>query len=56
MAFVRDNGIQMGDICIFELIGRCELRVHISGVGKNSVDLDYQLGNGPSNELGNGSS
>lgn len=56
MAFVRDNGIQMGDICIFELIGRCEMRVHISGVGKNSVDLDYQLGNGPSNELGNGSS
>lgn len=30
MAFVRDNDIQMGDICIFELIGKCEMRVHVS--------------------------
>ncbi|GJZ06677.1 B3 domain-containing protein-like protein isoform X1 [Tanacetum coccineum] len=29
IAFVRDNGIQMGDICIFELIGRCEMRARI---------------------------
>ncbi|KAI3684778.1 hypothetical protein L6452_34004 [Arctium lappa] len=55
MAFVRDNGIQLGDICIFELVGRCEMRVHISGVGKNAA-LDYQIGHGPSNELDNGSS
>nr|XP_043636926.1 B3 domain-containing protein Os01g0723500-like [Erigeron canadensis] len=41
MAFVRDNGIQMGDICIFELIGRCEMRVHISSAGKNIFDLEY---------------
>lgn len=50
MAFVRDNGIQMGDICIFELVGRCEMRVHIT---KNAIDLDYQRGNVPSNQLGN---
>lgn len=42
MAFVRDNDIQMGDICIFELIGKCEMRVHISGIGKKAVD--YQNG------------
>ncbi|XP_057502923.1 B3 domain-containing protein Os01g0723500-like [Actinidia eriantha] len=49
MAFVRDNDIQMGDICIFELIGQCEMRVHISGVGKNG--LDYHSGKVASNEL-----
>ncbi|CAN4092782.1 unnamed protein product [Withania somnifera] len=41
-AFVRENDIQMGDICIFELIGKCELRVHICAIGKNG--LDYQNG------------
>lgn len=50
MGFVRENGIQMGDICIFELVGSCEMRVHISRVGNNA--LDYPSGNGPSNELG----
>lgn len=54
MSFVRDNGLQMGDICIFELVGRCEMRVHISGVGKNAFDLECQTPNGTSNELGNG--
>ncbi|KAI3770018.1 hypothetical protein L6452_01138 [Arctium lappa] len=49
MAFVRDNGIQMGDICIFELVGICEMRVHVPSVGKNAA-LDYQIGHGPSNE------
>ncbi|KAG8377681.1 hypothetical protein BUALT_Bualt08G0058100 [Buddleja alternifolia] len=42
MAFVRDNDIQMGDICIFELIGKCEMRVHICGIGKKG--LNYQNG------------
>ncbi|KAL1546691.1 B3 domain-containing protein-like protein isoform X1 [Salvia divinorum] len=42
MAFVRDNDIQMGDICIFELVGKCEMRVHICGIGKKG--LDYQHG------------
>ncbi|KAL0360771.1 UNVERIFIED_CONTAM: B3 domain-containing protein [Sesamum radiatum] len=42
MAFVRDNDIQMGDICIFELVGKCEMRVHICGIGKKG--LNYQNG------------
>ncbi|KAH6834547.1 hypothetical protein C2S53_011340 [Perilla frutescens var. hirtella] len=40
MAFVRDNDVQMGDICIFELVGKCEMRVHICGIGKKG--LNYQ--------------
>ncbi|KAM3237247.1 B3 domain-containing protein isoform X1 [Capsicum annuum] len=32
-AFVRENDIQMGDICIFELIGKYEMRVHICANG-----------------------
>lgn len=47
MAFVRGNDIQMGDICIFELIGKCEMRVHISGFGRNNE----QNGNAISNEF-----
>ncbi|XP_022976045.1 B3 domain-containing protein Os11g0197600-like [Cucurbita maxima] len=43
MSFVRDNGIQMEDICIFELIGKCELLVHITGVGKNGFDLSSEV-------------
>lgn len=39
IAFVRDNNIKMGDICIFELIGKCELRVHICGIGKTGLDF-----------------
>ncbi|KAL3845193.1 hypothetical protein ACJIZ3_002596 [Penstemon smallii] len=38
MAFVRDNDIQMGDICIFELVGKCEMRVHICGIGKKGLN------------------
>ncbi|KDP38416.1 hypothetical protein JCGZ_04341 [Jatropha curcas] len=33
MAFVRENDVKMGDICIFELVSKCEMLVHISGVG-----------------------
>ncbi|KAL4273397.1 hypothetical protein GQ457_13G020020 [Hibiscus cannabinus] len=40
MAFVRDNDIKMGDICVFELVNYCEMRVHISGHGRKG--LDYQ--------------
>ncbi|GMI78518.1 hypothetical protein like AT5G66980 [Hibiscus trionum] len=40
MAFVRDNDIKMGDICVFELVNFCEMRVHISGTGRKG--LDYQ--------------
>lgn len=49
MAFVRGNDVKIGDICIFELVGNCEMRVHISGVGKSG--LDHQVGEAPSNEL-----
>ncbi|XP_073134230.1 B3 domain-containing protein Os01g0723500-like isoform X2 [Henckelia pumila] len=42
MAFVRDNDIQIGDICIFELTGKCEMRVHICGIGKKG--LNYRNG------------
>lgn len=49
MAFVRDNDIQMGDICIFELIGKCQMLVHISGSGNNG--LEYQSGKAASNDL-----
>lgn len=34
MAFVRDNDIKMRDICIFELVHKCEMLVHIVGDGK----------------------
>ena len=43
MSFVRDNGIQMGDICIFELVGKCELLVHVTGVGKKGFDLSSEV-------------
>ncbi|EXB38619.1 B3 domain-containing protein [Morus notabilis] len=52
MAFVRYNDIKIGDICIFELVGECEFRVHILGVGKEGVD--YQSGKVSSNRLGAG--
>ncbi|XP_047328187.1 B3 domain-containing protein Os11g0197600-like [Impatiens glandulifera] len=38
VAFVRDNNIKFGDICIFELVGKCELRVYILRVGKELQD------------------
>ncbi|KAJ9166166.1 hypothetical protein P3X46_020950 [Hevea brasiliensis] len=37
MAFVRDNDIKMGDVCIFELVSKCEMLVHISGVGGKAL-------------------
>lgn len=37
MAFVRGNNIKIGDICIFELIHECELRVRIE-VGTDGID------------------
>ncbi|KAG4953493.1 hypothetical protein AAZX31_14G076600 [Glycine max] len=42
MAFVRDNDINFGDTCIFELVAQCEMQVYISGVGKEG--LDHQNG------------
>jgi len=40
--FVRGNSLKVGDVCIFELIGDCELRVRIAEVGKDG--LDCQVG------------
>lgn len=42
MAFVRDNEIQIGDICIFELTRKCEMCVHVCGIGKKG--LNYRNG------------
>ncbi|KAJ8748053.1 hypothetical protein K2173_011639 [Erythroxylum novogranatense] len=36
MAFARDNGLQIGDICMFELVSKYEMCVHISGAGRKS--------------------
>lgn len=52
MAFVRGNDINMGDICVFELVQDCELRVHIFRVGKE-ISED-QSGKGTLNRLGAG--
>lgn len=49
MAFVRDNNIKIGDICMFELVGKCQMRVQISGVGHEVVN--HQIGNPASNDL-----
>ncbi|XP_027331110.1 B3 domain-containing protein Os03g0619600-like isoform X2 [Abrus precatorius] len=49
MAFVRDNDINFGDTCIFELVGQCEMQVYISGVGKEG--LDHQNGHVKLNRL-----
>ncbi|KAF7829723.1 B3 domain-containing protein [Senna tora] len=38
MAFVRGNNINIGDICIFELVHECELRVSIVGAGRDEID------------------
>lgn len=51
MAFVRDNDINFGDTCIFELVAQCEMQVYISGVGKEG--LDHQNGHLKLNRLAN---
>ncbi|CAI8606380.1 unnamed protein product [Vicia faba] len=43
MAFVRDNHINIGDTCVFELVSHLVLQVHVRGVGKEG--LDHQNGN-----------
>jgi hypothetical protein len=37
--FVRGNDIQVGNVCIFELIRENELRVRIAEVGKDGLDF-----------------
>ncbi|CAK8569558.1 unnamed protein product [Lathyrus sativus] len=38
MSFVRANGINIGDTCIFELVSHLVIQVHVSGVGKEGLD------------------
>jgi hypothetical protein len=38
ITFVRDNGINFGDTCIFELVSDYVMQVHIFGAGKESID------------------
>ncbi|XP_009364120.2 B3 domain-containing protein Os01g0723500 isoform X1 [Pyrus x bretschneideri] len=42
MAFVRGNDINIGDVCIFELVGKDEMQVHISSVGKKGFEADKE--------------
>ncbi|GAB4839379.1 hypothetical protein Ancab_028903 [Ancistrocladus abbreviatus] len=37
-AFVRDNSIKIEDVCIFELIGNCEMRVRILRLGLEGLE------------------
>ncbi|KAL3734785.1 hypothetical protein ACJRO7_024028 [Eucalyptus globulus] len=38
MAFVRANGIELEDVCVFELVRKCEMRVHILGAAQGRPD------------------
>lgn len=38
LSFVRDNTINMGDICIFELVQNCEFHVRILRVQTEGID------------------
>ncbi|AES59528.1 B3 domain-containing protein REM16 isoform X7 [Medicago truncatula] len=38
MAFVRDNGVNFGDTCIFELVTNYVMQVYIFGSGKEGAD------------------
>lgn len=39
LSFVRENNINLGDICIFELVRECELQVHILRVRTEGIDV-----------------
>lgn len=43
LSFVRDNNIDLGDICIFELVHKCELRVHVLRVEKEGNDYSSKV-------------
>lgn len=43
MAFIRDNGINLGDTCIFELVSNFVMQIYIFGV--ENEGLDDQNGN-----------
>lgn len=41
LSFVRENNIDIGDICIFELLHKFELQVRILRVGKEGIDGNH---------------
>lgn len=38
MAFVRENDVNLGDTCVFELVGKEELQVHIFKNGQRALE------------------
>lgn len=49
MSFVRDNHIKLGHVCIFELVSKSEMRVHISGAGRDAPDNEPATNAGSTN-------
>ncbi|XP_076903299.1 B3 domain-containing protein Os11g0197600-like isoform X2 [Bidens hawaiensis] len=51
LAFVRGNSINVRDVCIFELVGKCEMCVNILRVRQEQDSLDHEHGdfNGSTN-------
>lgn len=49
LAFVRDNNINVRDVCIFELVGKCEMRVNILRVRQEPLDYEHSDLKGSSN-------
>ena len=43
LSFVRDNNIDLGDTCIFELVRKCELRVHVLKAEKEGSDYSSKV-------------
>ncbi|KAL9260078.1 B3 domain-containing protein [Drosera capensis] len=42
--YVRDNGIKMGNVCIFELVGDCEFCVRVLHLGSQVTDCHDEEG------------
>jgi len=42
MSFVRANNIKLGDVCVFELINDCELRVRVAEVDEDGLVSEVQ--------------
>ncbi|XP_027772493.1 B3 domain-containing protein Os01g0723500-like isoform X2 [Solanum pennellii] len=43
LSFVRDNNIDLGDTCIFELVRKCELRVRVLKAEKEGSDYSSKV-------------
>ncbi|CAH1442773.1 unnamed protein product [Lactuca virosa] len=42
LGFVRGNNINVRDVCIFELVGNCEMRVNILRVRQEAIEYEQQ--------------